>query len=226
MMTGELPDPPDQRPRPARARNFMAPVWRQVCRAILTLGGWKVRGNWPDAPKAVMIAAPHTSNWDGLWMLAAAGFYQVKLRWMGKKALVDHPLGWLVRWLGCVPVDRASAKDVVNQMATAFAEHDRMILAIAPEGTRSHAVAWKSGFYRIADQAGVPLILSVLDYGRRTVRIDGVFEPTGDYDADLAHIQAHYAEARGRHAGKFAVGEEAERLSARQVSPEDPGRQG
>ena len=183
-----------------------------------------MKGDWPAAPKAVMIAAPHTSNWDGVWMLAAAGFYQVKLRWMGKKALVNHPLGWFVRWLGCVPVDRTSARDVVNQMGAAFAAHDRMILGVAPEGTRSHAVEWKSGFYRIAEQAGVPLILSVLDYGQRTIRIDGVFEPTGDYDSDLGRIQAHYADARGRHAGKFAVGDTPAPVSAGQVAPEDPGR--
>ena len=167
--------------------------------------------------KAVLVAAPHTSNWDGFWMLAAAGFYQVKLSWMGKKSLVDHPLGGGVRWLGCVPVDRASAGDVAQQSAQAFSQTDRMILAIAPEGTRALAEAWKSGFYRIAVAAKVPLILSVLDYQHRTIRIDGTFEPTGDYEADLPKIQARYAGAGGRHDGRFAAG------SAGQETPEDKG---
>jgi len=202
----------------------MSPLWRQVCRLILATGGWRVRGDWPDAPRAVMVAAPHTSNWDGFWMLAAAGYYQVKLRWMGKKALVDHPLGALVRWLGCVPIDRDSANDVVEQMGAAFASSDRLVLGVAPEGTRSHAVEWKSGFYRIAHQGGVPLILSVLDYGQRTIRIDGLFRPTGDYEADLPLIQAGYADARGRHKGRFAVGEKATGPSAGKVPPEDESR--
>lgn len=199
---------------------------RQVYRLALGLSGWKLQGDWPDVPKAVLVAAPHTSNWDGLWMLAAATFYQVKLRWMGKKTLVDHPLGFLVRWLGCVPVDRTSASDVVEQMADAFAASDRMVLAVAPEGTRSRTDEWKSGFYRIAEQAGVPLILSVLDYGNRTIRISGVFHLTGDYAADLASIQQHYAAARGRHAGRFGVRDDPGHRSAGEVAPENEGRKG
>ena len=213
-----------QNVRPAASKALFAPVWRQVCRLVLALGGWKVRGDWPEAPKAVMIAAPHTSNWDGFWMLAAAGLYQVKLKWMGKKSLTDNAFGGLVRWLGCVPVDRTSSSDVVDQMAAAFADTDRMILAVAPEGTRSRAGEWKSGFYRIAVAAGVPLIVSVLDYGSRTIRIDGIIQPTGDYAADLPRIQALYSGAKGRHAGRFAVGEASgQEASGGEEPAEDKG---
>ena len=176
-----------------------------------------MQGDWPPVRKAVMVAAPHTSNWDGVWMLAAAGFYQVKLSWMGKKSLVDHPLGGIVRWLGCVPVDRASAGDVAQQSAEAFGKTEQMVLAIAPEGTRSLTKTWKSGFYRIAVAAKVPLILSVLDYRHRTIRIDGAFEPTGDYETDLPKIQAGYTGAGGRHDGRFAAG------STGKETPEDKG---
>ena len=207
-MSGPSNAASERRARPAPARNFLSPIWRQFCGAVLGLFGWKVKGDFPDESKAVLIAAPHTSNWDGVWMLAAAGFYQIKLRWMGKQALVKHPLGFVVRWLGCVPVDRKSASDVVDQMADAFHAADRMIFAVAPEGTRSHTSDWKSGFYRIAHKAGVPLVLSVLDYGTRTIRIDSVVHPTGDYETDLQLIQERYVSARGRHAGKFAVGED------------------
>lgn len=177
--------------------------WRQVCAVLLWASGWKLEGDWPDAPKAVLVAAPHTSNWDGFWMLLAAGYYRVKLRWMGKKSLVDHPLGGFVRWLGCVPVDRKASKEVVDQMAAAFAEADRLILAVAPEGTRAETTEWKSGFYRIAARANVPLLISVLDYGKRTVRIAGLYQPTGDYAADLPAIRAFYAGALGKHLDKF-----------------------
>ncbi|WP_084419577.1 1-acyl-sn-glycerol-3-phosphate acyltransferase [Henriciella litoralis] len=196
-----------KRPSPSDRRGPFGWLWRQFCALYLGLGGWKVEGDWPAPHKAVLIAAPHTSNWDGMWMLAAAGFYRIKLRWIGKQALVDHPFGWLIRWLGCVPVDRKAARDMVDQMAVAFAQEDRLILAVAPEGTRSATREWKSGFYRIARRADVPLIISVLDYGARTIRIAGIYETTGDYEADLAGVRAYYSGAKGRYAEKFDMTE-------------------
>jgi 1-acyl-sn-glycerol-3-phosphate acyltransferase len=155
--------------------------------------------------KAVLVAAPHTSNWDGLNMLATAGYYRVKLAWMGKKSLTQGPFGWVLKAMGCVPIDRSQSNDVVNVMREAFAARDRMILAIPPEGTRSLAREWKSGFYHIAHGAGVPLVISVLDYGTKCVSLAAVIEPSGDYDADLALIRAHYATAKGKHAAQFAA---------------------
>lgn len=191
--------------RPAPARGLRVEIVRWLSGAYLTLAGWKMRGDWPALDKAVLVAAPHTSNWDGLNMLAAAGYYRVRLRWMGKQSLTRGPFGGLVRWLGCVPIDRDGHHDVVKSMSEAFAAHERMVLAIPPEGTRSAVKEWKSGFYHIAVGAGVPLVLSVLDYGTKTVTLPAVIHPGGDYDADLPVIQAFYANARGLRAGKFAV---------------------
>jgi 1-acyl-sn-glycerol-3-phosphate acyltransferase len=171
----------------------------------LQLGGWKLHGDWPALDKAVLVAAPHTSNWDGINMLATAGYYRVKLRWMGKKSLTTGPFGWLIKWLGCVPIDRSAANDVVQTMTDVFARESRMILAIPPEGTRSAAREWKTGFYHIARAAGVPLVLSVLDYGAKTVSLAAIITPSGDYEGDLAIIQNYYASARGKHADKFAI---------------------
>lgn len=193
------------RPRPSSGGRPFSWAWRQVCALILWIGRWKVAGDWPDAPKVVLVAAPHTSNWDGFWMLMAAGYYRVKLRWMGKKSLVDHPLGGFIRWLGCVPVDRKAASELVDQMAVAFAEADTLVLAVAPEGTRSGTSAWKSGFYRIAARAQVPLLITVLDYGTRSISVRGLFTPSGDYEADLPVIRGFYAGAAGRHRSKFSV---------------------
>ncbi|MEZ5960331.1 MAG: 1-acyl-sn-glycerol-3-phosphate acyltransferase [Hyphomonadaceae bacterium] len=176
--------------RPARTRNIASDAVRFVCATYLQLAGWKVRGDWPSLDKAVLVAAPHTSNWDGLNMLATAGFYRVKLRWMGKKSLTQGPFGWLIKWLGCVPIDRSAANDVVRAMADAFAAEERMILAIPPEGTRSAVREWKTGFYHIARAANVPLILSVLDYGTKTASLAAIVHPSGDYDADLPVIKA------------------------------------
>ncbi len=192
--------------RPAPSRRLLATPFRWLCIAFFKLNGWKMEGSFPPHAKAVLIAAPHTSNWDGVYMLAAAGFYRIKLRWMGKKSLTAGPLGPIVRWLGCVPIDRTGANDMVASMASAFAEHDDMILAIPPEGTRSLRTEWKSGFYHIAHTAAVPLIISVLDYRTRTIRLAATITPSGDYEQDLETIQQHYTAARGRHAGKFSAG--------------------
>lgn len=193
--------------RPGPYRGIGGEMLRWLCIAFLRLGGWKVRGDWPPLAKAVLVAAPHTSNWDGLNMLAAAGYFRVSLRWMGKKSLTTGPFGRVMLWLGCVPIDRAASHDVVRVMADAFAATDRMILAIPPEGTRSLTREWKTGFYHIAVQAQVPIILTVLDYGTRTIRIAGVFHPTGDYAADIESIRAPYRDAVGKVRGAFATGE-------------------
>jgi 1-acyl-sn-glycerol-3-phosphate acyltransferase len=190
--------------RPASYRGPLSEIWRWICAAYLKLAGWKIEGDWPrDMPKMVLIAAPHTSNWDGVNMLAAAGYYRVPLKWMGKKELVEGPFGGIVRWLGCVPVDRKGASDLVNQMKEAFAATERMTLAIPPEGTRAATKEWKTGFYYIALAAGVPLVMSVLDYGTKTISLSGALAPSGDYAADLPLIKAAYDGAKGLREGLF-----------------------
>ena len=163
-----------------------------------------MEGDFPAIDKAVLLAAPHTSNWDGIWMLLTAGYYRRKLRWMGKQSLTTGLFGGLVKWAGCVPVDRSGSRDMVGQMVEAFAARPAMVLAIPPEGTRSRTEGWKSGFYHIAHGAGVPVLISVLDYGTRRVRLAALVWTSGDYTADLPRLRAFYAEAKGRHVEKFS----------------------
>lgn len=204
--TSKIDAPIDQSSaRPSQTQSIAANFTRFVCATYLQLAGWKVRGDFPALDKAVLVAAPHTSNWDGINMLATAGFYRVKLRWMGKKSLTQGPFGGLIKWLGCVPIDRSAANDVVRAMAEAFAAEARMILAIPPEGTRSAVREWKTGFYHTARAANVPLILSVLDYGTKTVSLAAVIHPSGDYEADLPVIQSYYANAAGKRRDQFAI---------------------
>ncbi len=184
--------------RPAPYRGPVSEAWRWACMAYLWSGGWRLDGDWPTVDKLVAIAAPHTSNWDGLNMIAAAGCYRVKLSWMGKASLVRGPFGGVVRWLGCVPVDRSGGNDLVAQMARAFGEADRLVLAIAPEGTRERVTEWRSGLYHIAMAAGVPILPTVLDYGQRCITVAPLITPSGDYDTDLPLIQAPYRGARGK----------------------------
>ncbi len=190
--------------RPGAFRGPFSELWRWTCAAYLKLAGWKLRGDWPrDIAKMVLIAAPHTSNWDGVNMLAAAGYYRVELKWMGKKELTTGLFGAFVKWLGCVPVDRKGGGDLVKQMQDAFSAAERMVLAVPPEGTRSAVNEWKTGFYYIALAAGVPLVMSVLDYGTRTISLSGSLAPSGDYAADLRAIMAHYDGAKGLRSGRL-----------------------
>ena len=158
---------PPNKATPAPAAGPFAPIVRAVCLAYLAFCGWKVRGPWPGHANCVLLAAPHTSNWDGFLMLVAAGVYQVKLRWMGKKSLTSGPFGWFLRSFGCIGVDRKAANDVVAQMRAAFAEEEALVLGISPEGTRTLNPTWRRGYYHIARGAGVPIVVSVLDYGRK-----------------------------------------------------------
>lgn len=200
MTTQIVIDPATARPAPGRG--VLLQIVRGLSRVHLALSGWKMRGDWPAIDKMVLVAAPHTSNWDGLNMLSAAGYYRIRLRWMGKKTLTQRPFGWIIKALGCVPIDRSGSNDVVQAMRDAFAASDRMVLAIPPEGTRSRVSEWKSGFYHIAVGAGVPIVLSVLDYGTRTMSIAAVIHPSGDYDADIRIIRSFYAKAVGKHRAK------------------------
>jgi 1-acyl-sn-glycerol-3-phosphate acyltransferase len=184
---------------PAPFRGVFSELWRWFCLLYLKAAGWRLEGDWPiRTRKMVLVAAPHTSNWDGINMLAAAGYYRIPLRWMGKKELTEGPFGGLVRALGCVPVDREKGGELVRQMTEAFAAAPSMVLAVAPEGTRAVSKGWKSGFYHIARAAGVPIVMSVLDYGAKTIALKAALLPSGDYEADLALIKSQYAAARGK----------------------------
>jgi 1-acyl-sn-glycerol-3-phosphate acyltransferase len=191
--------------RPTPYRGIGSEIVHLLCGFYLWLGGWRLLDDWPPDRKLVIIAAPHTSNWDGFDMLAVAGWYRVKLSYMGKKSLTTGPFGWLVKRSGCVPVERSKSNDVVSQMRAAFAAADSLFLAVAPEATRSRNTDWKSGYYHIAHSAGVPLLMSVLDFGKRTVRLAGPLTPSGDYAADLPKILAPYARAEGRRPGRFGM---------------------
>ena len=191
--------------RPAPFRGPFFELYRWICSAYLKLSGWKMAGDWPDLPKFTLIAAPHTSNLDAINMIAAAGYYRVPLKWMGKKELTQGPLGFIVKWFGCVPVDRSGGRELVPQMAEAFKAAKSMVLAISPEGTRAATRAWRTGYYYIALAAGVPIVMSVLDYGTKTIAVSGVIHPSGDYEADYALIRSHYEKARGLKDGQFTL---------------------
>lgn len=182
---------------------FDTPVVRTFFRIlsilILKIAGWKVSGHVPDIPKFVMIAAPHTSNWDLPYTLFVAFAMKVKIYWMGKKELFRPPFGPLLRWLGGIPIDRSKSNGVVGQSIQQLQDAEKLVLTVPPTGTRRKVMHWKTGFYHIAHGAGVPIVLGFLDYGRKMGGVGPLFYPTGDINADMKEIQAFYQDIQGRN---------------------------
>lgn len=166
---------------------------------ILRACGWTVHFEDPETRRFVLIAAPHTSNWDFPIGLLAGWCAGLKAKFMGKHTLFSGLLGPFFRAVGGIPVRRDDASDLIEQMATRFAHSDCLVLAIAPEGTRRFQGHWKSGFWHIARAAKVPVVMACLDYGRKEVVIGGAFDPSDDRDADFEIIRAFYAGRRGKY---------------------------
>jgi 1-acyl-sn-glycerol-3-phosphate acyltransferase len=178
------------RDTPLRGHAFTRAVGRLALRSI----GFHFEGEFPaDLARYVIIVAPHTSNWDFVVGLVAKFALGLHLRFLGKHTLFRGPLGAFLRWLGGIPVDRDAAVGVVESAVQAFRTGEPLALAIAPEGTRRKTAAWKSGFYRIAHAASVPILPVALDYGRRAIVFQPLFRPTGDYEQDLAVLQGGFS---------------------------------
>ena len=187
---------------------IIAPLLRAVARRLLRLLGWRVEGTLsPRAARCVVIAAPHTSNWDFPYTLLAAFALDMHIRWLGKAALFRAPFGGLMRWLGGIPVRRDRSSNLVaSSVAALQAAPGPLQVVVAPEGTRSRSRQWKTGFHHMARGAGLPIQLSYLDWGTRRCGLGPLVEPGDDVDADMARIKAFYAPLRGRNADQFDAG--------------------
>lgn len=177
--------------------HWLQRLLRPLASFLMRISGWQLVGPVPTLKRYVLIAAPHTSNWDFVLMLLAVHKAGIDLHWMGKHSLFKPPFGGLMRWLGGLAIDRNRANNVVSQMVDAFAQRDELVLLITPEGTRSQVERWKTGFYQIAHGAGVPIVLAYVDGEKRLIGFGEVFKPSGDLNADLPKIQARYAGLRG-----------------------------
>ena len=171
---------------------------RSFARWMLRVGGWTTVGGVPEDPKAVFIAAPHTSNWDGLWALVYKVAFDIDVKFFAKHSLFWFPLGNILRALGGIDLDRRKAGTAVNEAIRMFETEEQFYFGLAPEGTRKRTEGWKTGFYRIAIGARVPVYLGLLDYGRRRIGIGRKMELTGDMDADMAVIRDYYKDIDGR----------------------------
>ncbi len=203
-----MPGPSTTPPRLPSSLPATAPRWgnaltRGMGRLGLRLMGWRIEGDVPAVPQFVAIGAPHTATadaWIALWSMLGLG---LRIFWMGKREIFRWPFAGLLRWLGGIPVERTAPGGTVGQAVDLFRQHPRCIVALAPEGTRKKVERWRTGYHRIAVEAGVPIVPVALDYRRHVVDIGRVYTPTGDYATDEAALRAHYCAEQARHPERF-----------------------
>ena len=162
------------------------------------LMGWKMDGAFPDVDKCVVAVVPHTSWVDFPLGVLVRSVLGIQINYVGKKSLFRPPFGWFFRWMGGAPVDRGKRKDTVKAVAEIFHEREVFRLALAPEGTRKKVEQWKTGYYYIALEAGVPIVLVAFDYGTKTVRFSEPRMPTGDYASDYASYRSFFKGVVGK----------------------------
>ena len=191
---------------------FTTPGVNTVLRALslgfLRLTGWTLAGQLPaDQPKCVLIAAPHTSNWDLPYTLMVAFQLRLRISWMGKASIFRWPFRGIMMWLGGIPVHREQSNNLVAASIEAIkTAAGPLQLTVPPEGTRGKTRYWKTGFYYIATGAGVPIVMAYMDYANKRSGLGQVFVPTGDIDRDMVAIKAFYAPFKGKHADQFDAG--------------------
>ena len=190
-MSAHFPTLPDQ--VPARGSSLS----RTIFKKIFLAQGWHFEGEFPDLPKAVAIISPHTSNidaWHGFTALLGLG---IKITIFGKHTLFNTPLKPLLEWIGVIPVNRSIQQGTTQQIINFIDTQEQIWVGMAPEGTRKQAESFRSGFYRIALGANIPIVMFSFDYNRKTIYCLGVFQPTGNYEQDLERIL-------NRYVGKFS----------------------
>jgi 1-acyl-sn-glycerol-3-phosphate acyltransferase len=171
---------------------------RALGRSVLALGGWRMDGEWPDLHKVVVIVAPHSSVWDAIWGLAAKVGMGLGIVFIGKKEAFWGPIGWILRRVGGMPVDRSAPGGIVDQVAAEMRRAERMWFVLAPEGTRRAVEHWKPGFWRIARAAGVPVFTVGFDYPRKRIMLGQLVDLSDDFESDMRRIRPLFAHYRGK----------------------------
>lgn len=183
------------------AASYIARMFRWISVLVFRLIGWRIEDHRPgDLGSCIYVVAPHTSNWDfliGVFARSAARLGHVK--YLAKASLFKPPYGWIFYALGGYPVDRSRNNKLVPQVVHYFRTIPGFSIAITPEGTRRKVERWKTGFWHIAQEAGVPLILTAMDYGQRRIVFREPFTPTGDKEKDIAWMMDWFRQFKGRN---------------------------
>lgn len=172
---------------------------QSIAAYILRVFGWQADSGGPELDKYVLIGAPHTSNWDFPLTLLGLTSMGVRFNWVAKHTLFRWPFHYLFEAIGGIPVDRSAGTGFLKHAIELFEQRDRLVLAIAPEGTRSKSRYWKTGFYTIAVKAGVPVALGYIDYPKKRIGIGEIVTPTGDIQKDFEQIRAFYQDKVGKY---------------------------
>jgi len=192
----EHSEAPPAAPKTRGPSPFIAFIGRVIYRVL----GWKCVGQTPAFRKYVVIAAPHTSNWDGFFLIGAASMLELNFSFFGKHSLFRGPLGWFLRSRGGIPLDRSRNQSFVSQAVSWFNRLDTFAIGVAPEGTRKLTTGWRTGFYYIALQAKVPIVLGYIDYAKKEGGIlPEVLIPTGDIDKDFEILRRLYGPLVARY---------------------------
>ncbi len=174
-----------------------------VAHWFIKRNGWKIEGQLPKDRRFVLIAAPHTSNWDLPYMLAFAAVFDLRVSWLAKHSLFYPPMGWIMRALGGIPIVREKSSNVVDAMVAEFSSRSELVLVVPTEGTRAKVDYWKSGFYHIAVGAGVPIVPSYLDYGKKRGGFGPSISPSGNMSKDMQVLREFYADKTGKFPALF-----------------------
>ncbi|MEO6075816.1 MAG: 1-acyl-sn-glycerol-3-phosphate acyltransferase [Dokdonella sp.] len=186
---------PPRVPHRQRGRAQRLAAW------LLERAGWKVTGQFPDMPRLVVIAAPHSSGWDGIWGMLVVIAIGVDITILGKRELFVWPMSSLLRWIGVVPVDRFATHGIVGDMTARFAQNAPLWLGIAPEGTRKRMPKWRTGFWHVARAADVPILPIGFHYPDKIIHVGPLFETSEDVDADIKRLRDFYAPFQGKNRG-------------------------
>jgi len=178
-------------------------VMRWLSVFVLRMLGWRVQGQRPPEKKYVLIAAPHTSNWDFPFTLMICFALGLRVYWMGKSSLFPPVLGWVMRWLGGIPVNREKSGNLVQATVDAFNSNERLTVIVPPEGTRGRVSHWKTGFYYIALGANVPVLLGFMDYKEKVGGVAHLFYPSGALEKDMLEIRQFYRGFTGKNPQQF-----------------------
>ena len=191
----------DQTPVHLRANRSAFAQW--FGRTVLDVFGWRVVGELPNLERVFVIGAPHTSNCDFVYAMAAILGLNLKLRWLGKHTIFKFGVTWFMNWLGGIPVNRGKPESIVENVARLVERDKGIIIGMAPEGTRKKVEKWKTGFLRISTALDCPLFLVGLDFPNKLIVLDQLFYPTGDNDADIATLKAFYGKYTGKYPDQF-----------------------